>query len=381
MKQQIIYGIILFAAIFTGCDKQNKFPDREKAENRVSGASFNKKIDGDLHKLYRLENANGIVVSLTNTGASIVQVIVPDKNGNFEDIALGYKSPEEYLENSMYNGCVVGRYGNRIANGKFYLNGKEYQLSLNDGPNTLHGGIKGINLAFWEGTEIEKGVRFNYTSPDMDEGFPGELSMSVSYTLNDNNELKIEYRAETTDSTFINLTNHTYWNLDGEAMNDILDHEIMIPAEFITPVGENLIPDGSFMKVENTAFDFRQFHKIGERINEDHPQLIFGNGYDHNYVLSMEDSDELHPAAILKSEKSGRFIEVSTSEPGIQFYSGNFMDGSLKGKNNQVYKQRYALALETQHFPDSPNQPAFPSTLLTPGVTWHSVTLLKFGTN
>lgn len=362
-------------------EKKSDFPGREEAEMKVSADSFVMNIDGKTTKLYKLENKNGMVVTFTNIGASIVQVIVPDRDGNFDDVALGYKTVEEYLANPMYNGCIVGRYGNRIGKGKFELNGKTYQLNLNDGENTLHGGPGGFHLAYWDGQKKDNSIVFHYVSSDMEEGYPGELSTTVTYTLTDDNEIKIEYLAESTDSTVVNLTNHTYWNLDGEAKGDILGHELKIPAEYITPVDNTLIPDGSFMEVENTPFDFREFHKIGERINADDQQVKFGLGYDHNFVLAREDSEELHTAAILKSEKTGRVMEVSTTEPGIQFYSGNFMNGSLSGKNGNSYSYRYALALETQHFPDSPNKENFPSTLLVPGEKYHSVTIYKFTTS
>jgi len=323
--------------------------DRIKVEN------FNKQVKNKTYNMYELENENGMMVRFTNAGASIVQVIVPDKNGHFDDIVLGYKTLDEYIVNPMYHGCVVGRYGNRIANGKFTLNEHEYQLSLNNNKNTLHGGFNGFHLAFWEGEKKENSVIFNYTSKDMEEGYPGELMVQVKYSLNKHNELKIEYSAETSDTTIVNLTNHSYWNLNGEANSDILDHMLLIPAENITPVDEGLIPDGSFMTVENTAFDFREFKRIGDSINAEHQQIKFGGGYDHNFILAMKDSDELHLAAKLNSDLSGRNLSIFTTEPGIQFYSGNFMDGTVKGKNDKEYLFRHALALETQHFPDSPN--------------------------
>lgn len=384
MNKFKILGFLALSSLLIQCkpvgEQKSIFPGRDEAEMRVDSEDFSKDINGKTTRLYQLENKNGMVVRLTNIGASIVQVIVPDKEGHFDDVALGYKTIDEYLENSMYNGCIVGRYGNRIAKGKFELNDKTYQLSLNNNENTLHGGFNGFHLAYWDGQEIENGVKFSYTSKDMEEGYPGELTVDVTYSLNDENELSIIYKAQTSDSTFVNLTNHTYWNLNGEANSDILDHEILIKADYITPVDDGLIPDGSLMEVENTAFDFRNFHKIGERINDDNQQIKVGGGYDHNFVLSMKDRDEVYTAAVLKSEESGRMMEVRTSEPGIQFYSGNFMDGSLTGKNGKPYLYRHALALETQHFPDSPNHENFPSTLLIPGGLYSSTTVYKFGT-
>ncbi len=383
MNKPITLGFLVLSMLLIQCnnlkEKKTNFPGRDQVEERVLSSSFIKEIEGKNSKLYRLENSNGMVVRLTNIGASVVQVIVPDKNGDFEDVALGYSDVDAYLANSMHNGCIIGRYGNRIAKGKFILNGKTYQLAINNGENTLHGGINGFHLGFWDAEEIENGVRFSYTSADMEEGFPGELFAQVTYTLNDENELNLEYFAETKDSTFLNLTNHTYWNLNGEANSEILSHEIMINAEYITPVDAGLIPTGDLMEVKGTPFDFRDFHSIGERINSEHPQIEYGGGYDHNFVLAQEDRNELNIAAILYSPESGIEMTVSTSEPGIQFYSGNFMDGSVSGKNGKVYNYRHALALETQHFPDSPNQLKFPSTLLIPGEKYTSVSSYKFG--
>ena len=383
MNKLLILSFVTLSLMAVQCktstEKKTDYPGRDQAEERVLQTSFVKEIDGRTTQLYRLENSNGMVVRLTNIGASLVQVIVPDKNGEYEDVALGYPDVDAYLVNSMHNGCIVGRFGNRIAKGQFMLNGKKYQLFINNGENSLHGGLVGFDLKYWDGEEIENDIRFSYTSPDMEEGYPGELFSQVTYTLNDENEIRIDYLAETKDSTFLNLTNHTYWNLNGEANGEILEHEMMVNAEFITPVDESLIPTGELMNVEGTPFDFKEFHSVGERINDEHEQIIFGGGYDHNFVLAMEDRDELNLAAILYSPKSGVEMTISTSEPGIQIYTGNFMNGSITGKNGQVYDYRHAIALETQHFPDSPNQENFPSTLLIPGDQYKSVTVYKFG--
>ncbi|MCF8378015.1 MAG: galactose mutarotase [Bacteroidales bacterium] len=383
MRKILILSLIALSLLMIQCgtstSKKEKFPGRLLAENRVPAESFIKDINGNTSQIYRLENSNGMVVRLTNIGASIVQVIVPDKNGKFDDITLGFADIDTYVKNPMYSGCVVGRFGNRIAKGKFQLNGKTFQLGINNGENSLHGGPDGFHLRFWDGEEIENGVRFSYTSVDMEEGYPGELFAQVTYRLNDANEISIEYQAEAQDSTFVNLTNHSYWNLNGEANGDILSHKMMLNAEFITPVNEGLIPTGELMSVEGTPFDFRDFHSIGERIDDEHQQIIYGGGYDHNFVLSMEDSKTLKLAAIVYSEESGIELTIRTTEPGIQFYSGNFMNGKLKGKNGNDYNYRYAIVLETQHFPDSPNQVNFPSTLLIPGELYNSVSVYKFG--
>jgi aldose 1-epimerase len=377
----IISFIFILSLSCSNSSKNAENSDKSReALDRINAEDFEKEIDGKTYKLFELRNDNGMIVRFTNTGAAIVQLIVPDKNGNFDDIALGYKTLEEYLVNPMYHGCIVGRFGNRIAKGKFTLNGVEYQLALNNNGNSLHGGVNGFHTAYWNGEISENSIKFNYISEDMEEGYPGELKVEVIYSLNNQNELKIQYSAETNDSTIINLTNHTYWNLNGEANTDILDHQIMIPAEYITPVDEGLIPYGNFMSVENTPFDFRELRRIGDSIDSDHEQIRFGGGYDHNFVLAMEDSNDLHLAAKLVSELSGRKLSIFTTEPGIQFYSGNFMDGSFTGKNGKKYDYRHALALETQHFPDSPNQENFPSTLLVPGEKYESVTVFQFDT-
>lgn len=372
----IIIGIQMLA-----CTNQNKsgndYPGRAEALDRVDPEDFVSVIDGKETKLFTLENKNGIVLRLTNFGASMVQVIAPDKEGHFDDIILGYNNIEGYVNDKMSHGCIVGRYANRIANGKFILNGKEYNLTINNGPNSLHGGPAGIHSKIWDAEEVLNGVRFSVISDDMEEGYPGKLSVTVTYTLSDDNEIELEYAAQTSDSTFLNLTNHTYWNLNGEAETNVLDHKLMVDADYITPVDTNLIPTGDFLEVDDTPFDFREFMNIGERINDAHPQIRAGGGYDHNFVLDMEVREQPKKAAALFSEKSGRLLEVFTTEPGIQVYTGNFMDGTVRGKNNKPYEYRHAVALETQHFPDSPNQPDFPSTLVIPGETYSQITVFQ----
>lgn len=375
--------IVITIATFVSCTNQKKtaddFPERAEAMARVNPEDFVSVIDGKETKLFTLENKNGVVLRLTNFGASMVQVIAPEKNGHFDDIILGYNNIEGYVNDNMNHGCIVGRYANRIARGKFSLNNKEYNLTINNGPNSLHGGPAGIHSKVWDAEEVLNGVRFSVVSEDMEEGYPGRLSVTVVYTLNDNNEITLDYKAQTSDSTFLNLTNHTYWNLNGEAETDILDHQLMVDADFITPVDTTLIPTGVLMEVEDTPFDFREFINIGERINDAHPQIMAGGGYDHNFVLDMEVREQPQKAAALYSENTGRLLEIFTTEPGIQVYSGNFMDGTVTGKNKKSYEYRHAIALETQHFPDSPNHPDFPSTLLVPGDTYSQITIFRIG--
>jgi aldose 1-epimerase len=371
--------LVSLCACTNQTEKENNFPGREEALARVSPEDFDSTINGKQTSLFTLENENGVILRLTNFGASMVQVITPDKNGEFEDVILGYDNVEGYVNDEMSLGCIVGRYANRIARGTFMLDGKEYNLSINNGLNSLHGGPGGIHSQVWDAEEIDNGVKFTVVSPHMEEGYPGELRVSVSYTLNDDNEIILDYIATTSEPTHLNLTNHTYWNLNGEAEADILDHELMVNADFITPVDTTLIPTGEFMKVEETPFDFRNFERIGTRIDNAHPQLMAGGGYDHNFVLDRQTENELEKAAALYSSESGRLLEVLTTEPGIQVYSGNFMDGTVAGKNNKTYAYRHAIALETQHFPDSPNQPDFPTTLLKPGEEYIQKTVFRVG--
>lgn len=380
MKTHIVLLFTTLLLILSSCNNSpsgKSYEGRDQALERIDPADFQSLINGKETKLFTLENENGMIVRLTNFGASMVQVIFPDKKGNFDDVILGYNSVEGYLNDDMSQGCIVGRYANRIARGKFVLNGKEYTLTVNNGLNSLHGGPGGIHSKVWDAEKIPEGVKFSVVSPHMEEGYPGELTVSVEYVLNKDNELSIHYTATTSDSTFINLTNHTYWNLDGEAVNDILQHQIKIAADFITPVDTMLIPTGDFMNVEGTPFDLREFTLIGAQIDSDHPQIVYGKGYDHNFVLAENTREKTEFAAALYSEKSGRLLEVYTTEPGIQFYSGNFMDGTVTGKNGELYAFRHGTALEAQHFPDSPNQPNFPSTLLVPGEKYTQTTVYK----
>ena len=338
--------------------------------------------DGRPITLYKLTNSHGVEVDAMNYGGIILSIRVPDRKGQFADIVLGHETLEGYVPNPPYIGAVVGRYANRIANGTFTLDGKTYTLPKNDGPNTLHGGTtRTFDKVVWDGEPLKgkSGVAFSYLSKDGEEGFPGNLKVKVTYTLTDGNALLIDYEATTDKSTPINLSQHSYFNLKGEGSGDILDHEIMINADRFTPVDKNLIPTGELRPVKGTPFDFTKPEKIGARIDDNYEQLVLGHGYDHNFVLNSkpEQSGEVL-AARAYEPSSGRVLEVWTTQPAVQFYTGNFLDGTVTGKQGHVYKRRNAFCLETQHYPDSPNHPAFPSTILKPGETFHSKTVFKF---
>jgi aldose 1-epimerase len=341
--------------------------------------AFDTIIDGKKISLFHLENANGIEVYFTNYGARIVSLLTPDKEGKFADIALGYSNIKGYLNDKMYLGCIVGRFANRIDEAKFTLDGKEYQLFKNDGPNTLHGGEKGLDKVIWEGSQEGNTVTFTYLSPDGEEGYPGNLSLKKTYTLNDDNELIINYEAETDKPTIINLSNHTYINLKGEGDTTILDHYVQINADSFTPVDDEWIPTGEIVSVEGTPFDFREGKTIGQDIDQEDQQLINGKGYDHNWVLNKDSANAMSFAGKMWDESTGRYIAYYTTEPGMQFYCGNFMDGTVTGKSGRPYKYRAALIFETQHFPDSPNHENFPSTVLRPGQTYRHTAVMKFG--
>ena len=340
---------------------------------------FDTTVDGKPVKLFVLKNKNNVEVAITNYGARIVSVRVPDRNNNFDNVVLGLPSIADYLRDKTYLGCIVGRYANRLAKGKYRVNGKEYSAPINNGVNSLHGGLKGFQHVVWDATQSGNTVSLTYSAADGQEGYPGKLDVTVSYSLTDANELKIEYEAVTDKPTVVNLSNHAYFNLKGEGEGDILDHELQIMANNITPVDSTLIPTGLLMKVEDTPFDFRISHKIGQLINENNEQLKFGKGYDHNWVLNKK-SNEFGLAAKLHEPETGRIMEIFTTEPGFQFYSGNFMDGKTVGIKGKAYNFRNAMVLETQHFPDSPNHPNFPSTLLKPGEKYHQLSVYKFST-
>ena len=352
---------------------------RKKAEIETDGLTIAVepfgKVDDKPVSLYTLTNKNGMRVKITNYGAIVVSIETPDRNGKLGDITLGYDSLDGYLEKSPYFGAIVGRYGNRIAKGKFTLEGVEYQLATNDGENHLHGGVKGFDKVMWKPSEVKAkdhvGLALMRVSKDGEEGYPGTLFVSVVYTLTNDNELKINYSGFADKATIVNLTSHNYFNL--ACGGDILGHELMLAADNYTPVDETLIPTGEIKAVQNTAMDFTTAKTIGSRIDK------VDGGYDHNYVLNNKDG-KLALAAQLYEPVSGRAMDIYTTEPGIQFYSGNFLDGSITGKGDRVYKKYSGLCLETQHFPDSPNKPNFPSVVLKAGGMYGYQTVHKFYT-
>lgn len=348
---------------------------------KITKAGFGKTKQGEAVDLYTLSNNKGTEISITNYGATVVSLKTPDKAGNFDDVVLGFDSLEGYLqEANPYFGAIIGRYGNRIGGGTFTLKGKTYKLATNNGPNHLHGGNKGFDKVVWEASEFQTdggvGVKLHYMSPDGEEGYPGNLDVTVRYTLSNNNELKIDYTATTDQETPINLTSHSYFNLTGKGKT-ILDHQVMIKAAKIVAIDETSIPTGELMPVEGTPFDFRQPTAVGKRIGDNHEQLTRGIGYDHTFVLEGE-AGNMRQVASVYEPTSGRMIEVLTEEPGMQFYTGNFLKGDLKGKGGAVYPHRGGLCLETQHFPDSPNHPQFPSVILKPGNTYQTATIYRF---
>ena len=336
--------------------------------------------DGRAVTLYTLTNAHGVEVRTMNYGGIVLSIRVPDRKGDFADVVLGHDALEGYIPNPPYFGAIVGRYANRIANGTFTLDGETYTLPKNDGPNTLHGGTtRTFDKVVWDAEPLKgkTGVTFSYLSKEGDDGFPGNLKTTVSYTLTDSNELVINYEATTDKATPTNLSQHSYFNLKGEGNGDILDHEIMINADRFTPVNKNLIPTGELRSVKDTPLDFTKPTKIGARIDDNYEQLVLAHGYDHNFVINRK-GNELVLAARVYEPTTGRLLEVSTTQPGVQFYTGNFLDGTITGKQGHVYKRRYGFCLETQHFPDSPNHPSFPSTILRPGEKLHEKTVFKF---
>jgi aldose 1-epimerase len=349
------------------------------AKTHVSKEAFGKTSDGVAVDIYTL-TSDKVDARIMTYGGIVVSLKVPDRAGKVDDVALGYDSFEQYIPNKPYLGAIIGRYANRIAHGKFQLDGKTYSVPKNNDDNSLHGGIRGFDKVVWSAKPIEDGVELNYVSKDGDQGYPGNLTTTVRYTLSDG-DLRIEYSATTDKDTVVNLTNHSYFNLAGEGRGDILQHRVKINASRFTPVDSNLIPTGEIKAVAGTPFDFKTPHAVGERINQDDEQLQRGKGYDHNFVLDRKADDRLFEAAIVEEPTSGRVLHVLTTQPGVQFYSGNFLDGSIVGKGKHVYGRRTGLCLETQHFPDSPNHPEFPSTVLKPGHTYHSVTVYRFGTD
>ena len=350
--------------------------------DRVARAPFGQLPDGRPVELFTLTNVHGTEVRAMTYGAIITSIRTADRSGTRADIVLGFDSLGGYLAGSPYFGAVVGRYANRIAGGRFTLDGATYQLARNNGPNSLHGGVRGYDKVLWRAEPFQDdraaGVVFRYVSPDGEEGFPGTVSVEVRYTLTDGNDLIIDYVASTDKATPLNLSQHTYWNLHGDGRGDVLDHILTLPASAFTPVDSTLIPTGQIAPVAGTPFDFRQGIAIGARINDPHTQLRFGRGYDHNWVIDRASGVRLAHAARLEDPTTGRVLDIQTTEPGIQFYSGNFLDGTIRGKSGQVYGHRTGLCLETQHFPDSPNHANFPTTILRPGGRYESRTVISF---
>jgi aldose 1-epimerase len=340
--------------------------------------------DGRAIDRYTLTNAAGAEIDIITWGAIITRIVVPDRAGKKDDVALGFDTLAGYLGQHPYFGAIVGRYGNRIAKGRFTLNGKTYTLAVNNGPNSLHGGLKGFDKQVWQARPLAsadgQALELTYISKDGEEGYPGTLQTKVIYTLTPASVLRIQYEATTDKDTVLNITNHSYFNLAGQANGDILRHQMLIDADKFTPVDATLIPTGEIRPVEGTPFDFRKATPIGARIDAKDQQIASGGGYDHNFVLNGQ-AGTLRRAARVVEPTSGRVLEVFTTEPGVQFYTGNFLDGSLKGKGGRAYPRRSGFCLETQHFPDSPNHPEFPSTVLRAGNTYRSTTEFRFSTD
>lgn len=374
----LVYLIVLLAAAGTLLFAQMKSAKQDSGvQQKELGTREGRPVN-----LYTLKNSHGVEVHAMNYGGIILSIRVPDRKGQLADIVLGHDTLEGYIPNPPFLGAIVGRYANRIANGTFTLDGKTYTLPKNDGPNTLHGGTtRTFDKVVWDAEALKgkNGVAFSYLSKDGEEGFPGNLKVKVTYTLTDGNALLIDYEATTDKATPLNVSQHSYFNLKGEGNGDILDHEIMINAERFTPVDKNLIPTGELRPVKGTPLDFTKSTKMGARIDDSYEQLQLGHGYDHNFVInSKPEQNGLVLAARVQEPTTGRVLEVWTTQPGVQFYTGNFLDGSVTGKEGHVYKRRYGFCLETQHFPDSPNHPEFPTTILKPGETFHQKTVFKF---
>lgn len=380
--QRMKIRLCVFAALIAiGCGSEPTAPappPETTTMPAVARAPFGKTPDGQEVEVFTLTNANGLEVKAINYGGIITSLKTPDRNGAIADIVLGFDSIDGYLGDHPYFGGIIGRYGNRIANARFSIDKQDYQLAANNGRHHLHGGVRGFDKHVWTPEILgSNAVRFSRMSPDGEEGYPGTLQVAVVYSLTNYNELIVEYQASTDLPTHVNLTQHSYFNLAGAGSGDILGHELMIAADRYTPVDETLIPTGEIASVEGTPLDFRTPTAIGARIDAAHPQIKNGQGYDHNWVLERR-SDAPMLAARVVEPRSGRVMEVATTEPGIQFYAGNFLDGKITGKGGHVYGRRSGFCLETQHYPDSPNQPDFPTTMLRPGDTYSSRTVFKF---
>jgi aldose 1-epimerase len=377
MKPSRLFASLALAAA-CACLAQ---PPSKKGTSDVKKQSFGKMPDGTPVDIYTLTNANGMEARITTYGGALVSLTAPDRHGKFADVVLGMDTLEGYRSQANFFGALIGRYGNRIGHAQFTLDGKTYRLPNNDNGNTLHGGPDGFDKKVWHATEARAAdgpsLELTYVSKDGEAGFPGALSAKVVYTLTNKNELKIDYTATTDKPTVVNLTNHSYFNLKGAGEGTVLEHQVMINADRFTPVDATLIPTGELRPVKDTPFDFTKATAIGERIGQNDQQLKFGNGYDHNFVLN-KNHDGLTKGAEVYEPASGRVLEVWTSEPGLQFYTGNFLDGKVHGKGGKAYPFRGAFCMETQHFPDSPNKPKFPSTELKPGATYRTETVYRF---
>ena len=374
--------VVLSPAVLIVCFVLSVFASNSEAQSKpgISQAPFGS-ADGKPVEIYTLTNNKGMEARIMTYGGTVVSLRVPDKTGKLDDVVLGYDSVADYQRSSFYFGSLIGRYGNRIAKGKFSIDGKEYTLATNNGANHLHGGVKGFDKVVWTAHPSMKidgpRLELTYLSRDGEEGYPGNLNVKVVYSLSEDNELKIQYTATTDKLTVVNLTHHSYFNLAGAGNTDILAHELMINADRFTPPDRGSIPSGEFRSVKGTPFDFTRPTSIGSRIDQTDEQLKFGSGYDHNFVLNKKNR-ELSLAATVYYAGNGRVMEVFTTEPGLQFYSGNFLDGSIKGKSGKDYPRRSGLCLEAQHFPDSPNEPMFPTTLLRPGQKYSQMTVYRF---
>jgi len=387
-RRALVMGVVVLLTLSTMALFATASASSAGHRPTITKASFGSLADGTPVDIYTLTNSRGMEVKILTYGGILQSIKVPDRHGRFTNVTLGFDNLADYVAKSPYFGCITGRYANRIAKGQFQLNGQTYQLPINNLPNSLHGGDVGFDKHVWAATPVKDrhsvGLVLRFTSPNGDQGYPGRLANRVTYTLTNRNEIRMDYRARLVGNsnlkTIINLTNHAYWNLAGEGSGDINDHELLLKASHYTPVDSTLIPTGAIDPVAGTPMDFTRSTRIGKRIRDNFPQLVIGRGYDHNWVLDRHGSG-LELAARLKDPRSGRVLEVLTDQPGIQFYSGNFLDGTLYGTSHRAYRQGDGLALETQHYPDSPNHPNFPSTVLAPGQRYATTTIYKFSTD
>lgn len=387
IQKVLVVLLATLLGLFYSCTSYGADGKEVEGKMSIQVRPFGKTPDGQDVELYSLTNSKGMQADIITYGGIVTSLYVPDRQGKLvpkgrADVVLGYDNLGDYIKNNPYFGCIVGRYGNRIAKGTFTLDGTQYTLATNDGQNHLHGGNKGFDKVIWKAemvqSENEVGIKLSYLSKDGEEGYPGNLSCTVTYTLTENNELKIDYEATTDKPTVCNLTHHSYFNFTG-CERDILGHELMLNADRFTPVDAGLIPTGQLQSVKDTVMDFTKQTPIGDRIDSDYEQIKFAGGYDHNWVLNRKD-EGLALAARVYEPTTARMMEVYTTEPGIQFYSGNFLDGTITGKEGKVYKKRYGFCLEAQHYPDSPNKPNFPSTVLRPGQKYKTTTIYRFST-